>query len=86
MGYRMKNILAKVFKKSRKHDAAEDVYKCWICSSITKDHREFLYHIHECNAVKNSGLPLYYISESKTWRFNREALLEKNKVLSDKAY
>ena len=78
----MKNILAKVFKRRSKQKMAEDIYKCWICSSTTNDHREFLCHIHECNAVKNSGLPLYYISESKTWKFNREALLEKNKIIA----
>lgn len=78
----MNGILAAVFKKNKKQDIADGIYRCWICSAGTKDHNEFLYHIHECNAVKNSGLPLYYISESKTWRFDRKALFEKSKVIS----
>ncbi len=75
----MKNILSLVLKRNKK-ETIEGAYKCWICEAVIKENIDFLYHIHECDAVKKSGLPLQYDNESGKWNFDRKALLDKNKM------
>ncbi len=80
IGDQMKNIFSLIFKKSKKQEMADGFYRCWICEAAIKNNIDFLYHIHECEAVKRSGLPLQYNNESGKWEFDRKMLLDKNKT------
>lgn len=73
------DIISLILKRSRT-GIEDNFYRCWICEAAIRDETEFLYHIHECNAVKNSGLPLKYDINKGTWRFDRAILLSKNKT------
>lgn len=73
------DMISLIFKRGRKR-AEDGFYRCWICEAIIKDDIDFLYHIHECSAVKASGLPLQYENESGKWKFDRKILLDKNKT------